>query len=137
MGYHYNPDANLGLAILMTIIGALASVALGLILASLVKNEDQAGNIAPAVCVPLSFLTGAFFPMPVVILTDNFLGTGRSFELFDWLPWTQCSKGLAKVLTYGATFDEVALDLGLMAFFTAIFFIAGVILYHNRRLRAE
>ena len=135
MGYHYNPDANIGLAIIITLFGALASVALGLILASMAKNEDQAGNIAPAVCVPLSFLTGAFFPMPVVILTDNFLGTGRSFELFDWLPWTQCSKGLAKVLTFGATFDDVALDIGLMAVFTTIFFIAGVILYHKRRIK--
>ena len=89
MGYHYNPDANLVLAIFIALWGCLATVALGLILASLAKNEDQAGSIAPAVTVPLSFLTGAFFPMPTVILSNNFLGTGKTFELFDWLPWTQ------------------------------------------------
>jgi ABC-2 type transport system permease protein len=121
---------------MIAIIAGAASVALGLILAAISKNEEQAGSIGPAVTVPLSFLTGAFFPMPTVILSDNFLGTGKSFELFDWLPWTQCSKALSKVLIYGSSFDEIKMDMALLITFTIVFFIIGVILYHNRRLRA-
>ena len=137
IGYNYNPNANLGLALFIVIIGALASVALGLILAAVAKNEDQAGNLAPAICVPLSFLTGAFFPMPTVTLTDNFLGTGKSFEIFDWLPWTQCSKALGKTLTFGSDFEDVSLDITLMIIFTIILFALGVALYHKKRLRAD
>ena len=136
IGYNYNSSANIGLAFIVVIIGALASVALGLILAAIAKNEDQAGSLAPAICVPVSFLTGAFFPLPTVTLTDNFLGTGKSFEIFDWLPWTQCSKALGKILTFGSDFQDVAVDIVLMITFTIIFFIIGVILYHKKRLRS-
>ena len=109
---------------------------LGLILAALVKNEDQAGSLGPAITVPLSFLTGAFFPLPTVVLSDNFLGTGRTFELFDWLPWTQCSKGLSKVFINGAGIGDVALEIGVMIVGTIVLFMIGVALYHNRRLKA-
>lgn len=136
MGYHYNPGASIFLALFIAVIGALASVALGLILAAFVKNEDQAGSIAPAIVVPLSFLTGAFFPMPTVTLSDNFLGTGSSFELFDWLPWTQCSKALSQVLTFGGGLSDVLFEISLMIFFTVVLFIIGVLLYHKKRLRS-
>ena len=136
MGYHYHPDASILLAIFIAMWGALATVALGLIIASFAKDEDQAGSIGPAITVPLSFLTGAFFPMPAVVLTDDFLGTGKQFGVFDILPWTQCSKALAKVLTYGGCIGDVAVELGVMIVTTLVLFATGVALYHNRRLRA-
>jgi ABC-2 type transport system permease protein len=137
MGFKYHPEANLGLAILIALIGAIASVALGLILAALVKNEDQAGTVAPGLIVPLSFLTGAFFPMPGVTLSENFLGTGKSLQLFDILPWTQCVTSLKKVLTFGADFNDVAMEMGLMIVFTIVLFAIGVFLYHKKRLRGN
>jgi ABC-2 type transport system permease protein len=137
MGFKYHPEANLGLAIFIALIGAVASVALGLILAALVKNEDQAGTVAPGLIVPLSFLTGAFFPMPGVTLSENFLGSGKPLNLFDVLPWTQCVTSLKKVLTFGADFNDVAMEIGLMITFTIILFIIGVVLYHKKRLRGN
>jgi ABC-2 type transport system permease protein len=151
IGFKYHPEANLGLAIVIALIGAIASVALGLILAALVKNEDQAGTVAPGLIVPLSFLTGAFFPMPGVTLSENFLGTGKSLELFDlmpWtqgkslelfdlMPWTQCVTSLKKVLTFGADFNDVAMEIGLMIVFTIVLFAIGVFLYHKKRLRGN
>jgi len=136
LNFHYHPDANIGLALLIAMIGALASVALGLIMAALAKNEEQAGSIAPAITVPLSFATGAFFEMPTVILTNNFMGTGKSFGIFDFLPWSHCTKGLSKVLIYGADFQEVSYDISLLTLLTIILFIISVILYHKRRLRS-
>jgi ABC-2 type transport system permease protein len=136
MGYNYNPDASLGLAVFVAMWGCLATVALGLILASLARDEDQAGTLGPAVVVPLSFMTSAFFPLPTVTLVDDFLGTGRPFELFDWLPWTQCSKALAKVLTFGAGPEQVMFELVMMMATTLVLFALGVWLYHTRRLRA-
>jgi ABC-2 type transport system permease protein len=109
---------------------------LGLILASLSRDEDQAGTLGPAVVVPLSFMTSSVFPLPTVTIIDDFLGTGRPFELYDWLPWTQCSKALAKVLTFGAGPEDILMELVLMMVFTVILFAVGVWLYHSRRLKA-
>ena len=136
MGFHYHPNANIGLAIFIALWGCLATVALGLIIASIAKNEDQAGSLAPAIIVPVSFLTGAFFQIPTITFTEDFLGTGTSFELFDWLPWTQCSNALRKVFIYGSGFEEVGLNIVLLIIFTVILFIIGVVLYHKKRLRS-
>ncbi|MDP6155628.1 MAG: ABC transporter permease [Candidatus Thermoplasmatota archaeon] len=136
MGYQFNPDANIFLALFIAIWGCLATVALGLILAAIAKNEDQAGYLGPMVAVPLSFLTGAFFSLPTITFTENFLGTGKSFELFDWLPWTQCGKALTKTMTYGASFGDVLVEIVIMIILTAVLFTLGVILYHRKRLRS-
>ena len=136
MGYNYNAAGNLWLVIFIALWGILATIALGLIMAALSRDEDQAAAMGPAIVLPLSFLTSAFFPMPTVTLTRDFMGTGRPFELYDWLPWTQCSKALAKVLTFGAGPDEVVLELGLMMLTTVVLFAFSVALYHNRRLKA-
>jgi len=135
MGYQFAPEANLGLAVFIALWGCLATVALGLILASIAKNENQAGYLGPMVAVPLSFLTGAFFPLPTITFTENFLGTGKPFELFDWLPWTQCAKALAKCLTHGAEFGDVTMELYIMMVMTVILFAVGVVLYHRKKLR--
>ena len=136
MGYQFHPDANIFLALFIAIWGCLATVALGLILSAMAKNEDQAGYLGPMVAVPLSFLTGAFFSLPTITFTENFLGTGKAFELFDWLPWTQCSKALTKTMTYGASFGDVLVEIVIMIILTAVLFTLGVVLYHRKRLRA-
>jgi len=135
MGFQYNPGTNLGLAVFIALWGCLATVALGLILASIAKNENQGGYLGPMVSVPLSFLSGSFFSLPTIVLTENFLGTGKPFELFDWLPWTQCAKALTKCLRHGAGFGDVAMELVLMMVITAVLFALGVLLYHRKKLR--
>ena len=87
------------------------------------------------VSVPLSFLSGAFFSLPTITFTGNFLGTGKPFELFDWLPWTQCAKALGKCLTHGAEFGDVTMELYIMMVMTVILFAVGVVLYHRKKLR--
>ena len=135
MGYQFDPEANLALVVFIALWGCLATVALGLILASIAKNENQGGYLGPMVSVPLSFLSGAFFSLPTITFTGNFLGTGKPFELFDWLPWTQCAKALGKCLTHGAEFGDVTMELYIMMVMTAILFTVGVVLYHRKKLR--
>ena len=57
--------------------------------------------------------------------------------VYDVLPWKQCVTSLHKVLTYGADFGDVAIEMGLMITFTFVLFIIGVVLYHKKRLRGN
>ncbi len=136
IGYNLNPDMNYFVLMLVAVLGCLASVALGLILASVVKNEEQAGTLSAAVVIPISFLIGAWLPLPSIRLTDDFFGTGKSFNLFDWLPWTQCYRALSKTMTFGADLSDVAFELVLMVVLTALLFALGVAIYHGSRLRS-
>jgi ABC-2 type transport system permease protein len=137
MGYHWHPAGNPGFAILIGMLAAIASVALGLILASFAKNENQAATLGPMIAVPTAFLTGAFFPLPKVMLTDNFFGTGKPFYLFDWLPWTQASYAIMQILTFGKPITALYFELVLMIILIVIFFTIGVVLYSKKRLKSS
>ncbi len=50
-------------AIVTLVIGAAALAALGLAVATLVKTADQAGPVAQLTLLPLSFISGIFFPL--------------------------------------------------------------------------
>jgi len=137
IGYSYNPDGSILLAGLIGMIGGIATVSLGLIMAAFVSNPKQAGTIGPLVTVPLSFLIGAFFPVPNPTIIPDFYGKGQDFGLWDFLPWRQCSLSLSEVLTYGEGIGEITTELTLMIIQTVILFIVGVFLYNKYQMKPE
>ena len=62
------------LAILVGVIGGIASISLAMIIASFAKNDRQAANLGTLIAVPISFLTGAFFQLPQASI-GTFYGT--------------------------------------------------------------
>jgi ABC-2 type transport system permease protein len=50
-------------AIVTLLVGALALAALGLMVASLVRNAEQAGPVAQLTFLPLSFISGIWYPL--------------------------------------------------------------------------
>jgi len=82
----------------------------------------------------VSFLTGAFFPLPNEILGTAF---GTTFQVYDLLPWTQVADALRQILIYGSGFGAVAVYVGFAIVLTAILFVVGVISYSRVRLRPE
>lgn len=121
------------LAIIIGIIGGIASIALAMIIASFAKNDRQAANLGTLIVVPVSFLVGAFFPLPQVFVSV----LGYSFQIYELIPWTHTLSALRDVLLYGEGLNAVAYQIELSAILTAILFIIGVILYSRTRLRAE
>ncbi|MCK5414635.1 MAG: ABC transporter permease [Thermoplasmata archaeon] len=106
---------------IIAMVAILASIALGLIISSFVDDPEQAGNIGTAIVVPMSFLTGAFFPMDVAAA--------------QLLPWTQASLALKQVMLYADW--EVAATHTMYAFVAAtVVFVIGVVLFQRKRLRA-
>lgn len=55
--------ANLPAALVTLVLGAAALAALGLAVTTLVRNADQAGPVAQLTLLPLSFISGIWFPL--------------------------------------------------------------------------
>lgn len=134
LGLHWQGGINsVILAFIIGIIGGVASIALAMIIASFAKNDRQAANLGTLIVVPISFLVGAFFPLPKVFVSV----LGHTFQIYEIIPWTHTMDALRGVLLYGEGINEVAYQIELSLILTVILFIIGVFLYSRTRLRAD
>jgi len=133
LGYHNMGSMFAGVG--LVILGSLSSISLALILASLAKNEKQASAIATMIAVPLSFLSGAFFPVRDVVIVKDFFG--QPLGLTGLSPWTHTTKALVGVLTFGKGFSEVQWHVMMQIGLTILLFLAGIVLFSRRRLSAQ
>lgn len=135
MGFKWQGGLNsLLLAIFIAVIGGIASVALGMIIAAFAKNDRQAANLGTLVTVPVSFLSGAFFALPPVVIGDFM---GKQVQIYDLLPWTHTLNALRAVLTFGEGLNDIMNSLAWMIVLTLILFVIGVGIFSRTRLRAE
>jgi ABC-2 type transport system permease protein len=105
-------------------ISGIASVALGLIIASFAKTEGQAGSFTTLLTVPMAFLIGSFMPMKT--------------ELFSqFLPWGQAVHCMRAILNAGAPISLILPNILWMLLETVILFVVGVILYSRMRLQPD
>ncbi len=135
IGFHWQGGLNsILLAILVGVIGGIASISLAMIIAAFAKNDRQAANLGTLITVPTSFLVGAFFPLP-----QEPIGTfmGQSFQIYDFIPWTHTLNALRSVLTYGGGWNDISFQVGISVLLTIILFVIGVALFSRTRLRAE
>ncbi len=135
LGFHYQGDfGSLGLAVLIGVIAGMAAISLGLIIASFTGTFLQAASLAGLISVPLSFLSGAFIPLPRQVLGDF---AGRTYQVYDILPWTHAVIALRSVLTYGTGLSpDVVFQMTWLIVLTAVLFVVGVVTYSLVRLRA-
>ncbi len=130
IGFHWQGGLNsILLAILVGVIGGIASIALGMIIAAFVTSVSQATNLGTLITVPASFLVGAFFPLPDVEIF------GVPFNAF--LPWTHILKALRSLLTYGEGWNDISYSVAVSVVLTVILFAIGVVLFSKNRLKAE
>lgn len=135
MGFNWQGGLNsIVLAMFIGVIGGIGSIALGMIIASFAKNDTQAFNLGIMVVVPTSFVVGAFFQLPQVVVGEIM---GRSFQIYDILPWTHILNALKSVLIYGNGLSAITYDLAWSAVLTAILFIIGMGLFSRLRLSVE
>ena len=135
MGFNWQGGLNsIVLAMFIGVIGGIGSIALGMIIASFAKNDTQAFNLGIMVVVPTSFVVGAFFQLPQVVIGEIM---GRSFQIYDVLPWTHILNALKSVLIYGNGLSAITYDLAWSAVLTTIIFIIGMGLFSRLRLSAE
>jgi ABC-2 type transport system permease protein len=98
---------NLLLAVGFVLLGAGAFLALGFMLASFLKTEEQATGVVQVVQMPLMFLSGIFFPFDFM---PEFLRTVARF-----LPLTYLGDGLRQVMVNGTQVAPLGLDAAILA----------------------
>jgi len=127
MGFHWvGGTSSLSIAILIGCVAGVSCISLGLLVAAFSKSEGHAGTLGMLVSVPLSFLIGAFFPLP-----------SQAEVVTAFLPWRQAFTALTSVLAYGVQLQDVMPNIMAMILETAVLFATGVIVFAKIRLKAE
>lgn len=131
--FGFRSEGNVLVAVVVALITALAVLGVGMIISAFATKQQDAANLGVVFSVPASFLSGAFFPIPPVILFET---SRRAFQLYDLLPTTHATRALRNVLTTGGGFADVQFEIVAMLVLSAIYFAVGAALYSRRRLRA-
>ncbi|MCP4752249.1 MAG: ABC transporter permease [Proteobacteria bacterium] len=129
LGFQY--AGSIGLVFLLAGLTCLASVGIGMVVASLSRSTHLAFLISSVAMFLLILFSGVVFPRPEIFLFE--LG-GHSVNLFDILPTTHMRNGLEKILTFDASFRELAYELIALLSFSTIYFATGVLIF-NRTIR--
>jgi ABC-2 type transport system permease protein len=115
---------NLVLAMGVGCLAALASVALGLLVASFAKSEGNAGAFSTLITVPTAFLVGAFMQMPLQ-------------QLADLLPWGQAIRCMRALLNAGVPIGGLIPSILLMVAQICVLLALSVFVYARTRLQPE
>jgi len=98
---------NLAVAAGFVFLGAGAFLALGFMLASFLKTEEQATGVVQVVQMPLMFLSGIFFPFDFM---PDFLRTVARL-----LPLTYLGDGLRQSMVNGTQVAPIGMDAAVLA----------------------
>lgn len=104
----------------------LAIVALGLFLASLVRNAQQMSVVIPIVAVSSAMLGGAYWPLEIV--NNQVLLT-----LSRFVPIRYALDGLKGIIYYDYAWAELLPLIGILLAFAAVFMLLGLFLIDRRR----
>jgi ABC-2 type transport system permease protein len=111
----------LGLLAVTAALG-LAATSLGLMIAALVRSENQASSVGMLLVFVLAGVGGALQLGPIpVFLQDNFLGTLSKFT-----PHAHALIGYRHVMLLGGGFVDVLPQVGILIAMSAVFFVISV-----------
>jgi len=81
----------------------------------------------------MMFFSNVIYPLPKVIL---FTLSGHEIGLYDILPSTHAVAALNKILTLGASLNEVFFELAALTLLSALYFSIGVWLFKRFHLQS-
>jgi ABC-2 type transport system permease protein len=109
------------LLLAVSVLGSCIFLAMGFAVAGWAKNEDQAAPVANLLSLPMTFLSGVFFPrdaMPDVLQ-----------RITEFLPLTYLSDALRKIANDGAGIGDIGGDLLGLVVWAVIAFVVAVRLF--------
>jgi ABC-2 type transport system permease protein len=98
----------------LILIGSLAFISLGYVIASIAKTEESANGMTSVVQFPLMFLSGTFFPIDS--MPDALKSVARV------LPLTYLGDGLRQVMVDGTPFSPLWLCFAFLAVWLVVCF---------------
>jgi ABC-2 type transport system permease protein len=109
------------LLLAVSVLGSTIFLAMGFAVAGWAKNEDQAAPVANLLSLPMTFLSGVFFPrdaMPDLLR-----------RITEFLPLTYLSDALRRIANDGAGVTDIGGDLLGLAVWAVIAFVVAVRLF--------
>jgi len=126
-----------GSAALFLAVGALATlsvIAIGLILAALLRTIFELLTVGVFPFFVLMFFSESMMPLPRVPLATL---AGHVFYANDVLPTALAVKAFNKILNFGAGLGDILFEIAGIAVLTAIYFAIGLWLFRRRHLRPQ
>ncbi|MBN1874777.1 MAG: ABC transporter permease [Anaerolineae bacterium] len=102
---------------------ALASVSLGMLLATLVRSRGQAGSAVVGLSMGLSALGGAWYPLEITPQLYR--------QIVQILPSTWAMRAYTDILARGATWREVIPAAGVLLGFATLFIVIGMLRFRR------
>lgn len=93
----------------LVLLGAVAFIGMGYLIASLARSVESASGITSAVNFPMMFLSGIFFPIA------SLAGVPVLAIIIKLLPLTYLGDALRQITVQGAPDFPLALDIGVLA----------------------
>ncbi len=108
------------------VLATIPAIGLGLIIAAIDKTGENASGISAVLSAPVGFLSGAFLPLPDVVLLPDFLPTGtgetRALQLWDLNPFSQVVRAQSLILLYQYDISQLLTEI-------IIFFIGAILIF--------
>jgi ABC-2 type transport system permease protein len=104
--------------ILILVLVALCSSALGILIAAIARTEGQIGGLSTLVLWVMAVVGGSFVP---IFLLEKFLG-----PLPMVVPHYWANRALVDLMVRGAGFADVAVEMIVLLAFTLLFFFVGM-----------
>jgi ABC-2 type transport system permease protein len=112
---------SVALLLAVAALGSVVFLGMGFGVAGWAKNEDQAAPVANLISLPMTFLSGVFFPreaMPDVLQ-----------RITDFLPLTYLANALRAITNDGAGVTDISTDLLGLAVWAVITFLVALRLF--------
>jgi ABC-type multidrug transport system permease subunit len=114
---HFHSAGSLALLLLLTVLGALSMIALGLTIAARFASEELVNGILNLLTWPMMLLSGVWFSLA---------GSPKWVQwIADALPLTQLLHAAREVMLYGAGIGTIAPSLLYLGAVTAVFLTIG------------
>lgn len=126
LGYH--PTGSLMLAVIISVMAAMAAIGAGLITACFSRTVGRAAVVANFPLLIMLFFSGAIFPLPSPPL---FTIGDRAIRLFDFLPTSHAVTALNKVLNMNAGLSGIVYEMIALLALTFFLFTAGIWLFRR------
>jgi ABC-2 type transport system permease protein len=112
--FHMPIRGNLGVVILVDVVGAVAFAGIGLLVACRTSTTEAVSGLMNLVMLPQWLFSGVFFS------SERFPDSAQPF--IQALPLTQLAGALRRIILEGAGLPDVALSLAILAVWTIVTF---------------
>jgi ABC-2 type transport system permease protein len=134
LAFGFRSPGSLLLATGIGLVLSLGATGCGFLSACFANSEGSATAVSTAAMVPLVFLSGAIFPMPVAKLFS--LG-GQTVQVYDLMPSTHAAEAMRRVLVYGDGPAALAYELGMLVVLSLALLTLGAWVYQKKVMTAQ